>query len=61
LTTKFTQHTQTSFPLSAIRFQLKTNSNTPLKSYGPLDPAPRTLASASTLHSLAISGTAPRP
>ena len=61
LTTKFTQHTQERFPLSAISLQLKTSPNTPLKLYGPLDPAPRTLASASTLPSFAISGTAPRP
>src|SRR6266849_10753918 len=36
LTTKFTQHTQRSFQLSANSLQLKTNSNTPLKLYGPL-------------------------
>ena len=36
LTTKFTQHTQRSFQLSAISLQLKTISNTPLKFYGPL-------------------------
>jgi hypothetical protein len=36
LTTKFTQHTQRSLQLSAISLQPKTNSNTPLKFYGPL-------------------------
>src|SRR6266481_492745 len=35
LTTKFTQHTRRSSQLSAISLQLKTNSNTPLKLYGP--------------------------
>jgi hypothetical protein len=43
LTTKFTQHTQDRFQLSAISFQLKTFPNTPLNSMG-LCPAPRTLA-----------------
>jgi hypothetical protein len=36
LTTKFTQHTQESFQLSAISLQLKPVPNTPLKFYGPL-------------------------
>jgi hypothetical protein len=36
LTTKFTRHTQDRSQLSAISFQLKTKSNTPLKLYGPL-------------------------
>jgi len=36
LTTKFTQHTQECFQLSAISLQLKTFPNTPLKLYGPL-------------------------
>jgi hypothetical protein len=36
LTTKFTQHTQESFQLSAISLQLKPIPNTPLKFYGPL-------------------------
>jgi hypothetical protein len=36
LTTKFTQHTQERFQLSAISLQLKTFPNTPLKLYGPL-------------------------
>ena len=36
LTTKFTQHTQDSFELSAISLQPKTIPNTPLKLYGPL-------------------------
>jgi len=36
LTTKFTRHTQDRSQLSAISFQLRTKSNTPLKLYGPL-------------------------
>jgi len=36
LTTKFTQHTQERFQLLANSLQLKPNSNTPLKFYGPL-------------------------
>ena len=36
LTTKFTQHTQDRFQLSAIRLQLKAFPNTPLKFYEPL-------------------------
>jgi len=36
LTTKFTQHTQKRFHLSAISLQLKTFPNTPPKLYGPL-------------------------
>src|SRR5579859_578168 len=43
LTTKFTQHTQESFQLSAISLQLKLIPNTPLKSHGPLCSAHRTL------------------
>ena len=35
LTTKFTQHTQDRSWLLAFGFQLKTDSNTPLKFYGP--------------------------
>ena len=36
LTIKFTRHTQDRSQLSAISFQLRTKSNTPLKLYGPL-------------------------
>src|SRR5258708_18699143 len=36
LTTKFTQHTQNRYQLSAVSLQLKTFPNTPLKLYGPL-------------------------
>jgi len=62
LTTKFTQHTAISLCRDVTCYVSPQKSHhTPLKFHGPLNPAPRTLASASALHSLAISGTAPRP
>src|SRR5246127_4166073 len=42
LTTKFTQHTQ-ELPAMSHELKARKTPNTPLKFYGPLNPAPRTL------------------